>query len=136
LCSEEGRGVPDIAAQATGFRFFNYSIEYRSGGTSVATPVSVSLGHPSSSDRLIAILQIVAGIISLLNDNLLSQGKPPLGFLNPWLYGRGLAGLNDITIGSNPGCGTGGFPAVDGWDPVSPAMVIFFFIRRMADSGI
>jgi len=61
----------------------------------------------------------VAGIISLLNDNLLSQDKPPLGFLNPWLYGQGLAGLNDITIGSNPGCWTDGFSAVVGWDPVT-----------------
>ncbi|KAH9039700.1 subtilisin-like protein [Lactarius hengduanensis] len=30
---------------------------------------------------------IVAGIISLLNDYRISQGRHPLGFLNPWLYG-------------------------------------------------
>ncbi|KAF8267520.1 subtilisin-like protein [Lactarius quietus] len=74
----EGRGYPDISAQAT-----------------------------------------VGGIISLLNDYKISQGKHPLGFLNPWLYGGGLAGLNDITSGSNPGCGTNGFPAIVGWDPVT-----------------
>ncbi|KAH8992609.1 peptidase S8/S53 domain-containing protein [Lactarius akahatsu] len=67
-------------------------------GTSIATPV-------------------VAGIISLLNGWLISVGQDPLGFLNPWLYGRGLAALNDITEGSNPGCGTDGFSAVAGWDP-------------------
>ena len=63
-------------------------------------------------------VQTVAGVISLLNDHLISQGKKPLGFLNPWLYSGGIAGLNDITLGWNPGCGTVGFPAVTGWDPV------------------
>jgi len=47
-------------------------------------------------------------VISLLNDFRLAQGKSPLGFLNPLIYGAP-AGLNDITAGSNPGCGTGGF---------------------------
>ena len=27
--------------------------------------------------------------------------------------------LNDITNGTNPGCGTEGFEAVEGWDPVT-----------------
>ena len=54
----------------------------------------------------------------MLNDYLISNGKPPLGFLNPWLYDIGQGGLNDITFGSNPGCHTDGFYASDGWDPV------------------
>ncbi|KAF8265821.1 hypothetical protein EI94DRAFT_1587717, partial [Lactarius quietus] len=58
-------------------------------------------------------------IISLLNDYRISQGKRPLSLLNPWLYGGGLAGLNDITFGSNPGCKTNGFPAIVEWDPVT-----------------
>jgi tripeptidyl-peptidase-1 len=29
--------------------------------------------------------------------------------------------FNDITVGSNPGCGTDGFPASPGWDPVTGA---------------
>ncbi|KAH9025815.1 subtilisin-like protein [Lactarius hengduanensis] len=95
-----GRGVPDIAAQALKFPIIldrNVLIVH---GTSCSTPV-------------------VAGIISLLNDYMISQGRSPLGFLNPWLYGGGLSGLNDIMSGSNPGCNTGGFPAVAGWDPVT-----------------
>ncbi|KAF8259695.1 hypothetical protein EI94DRAFT_1614660, partial [Lactarius quietus] len=28
-------------------------------------------------------------------------------------------GFDDITSGSNPGCGTGGSPAMVGWDPVT-----------------
>ncbi|KAH9170163.1 subtilisin-like protein [Lactarius sanguifluus] len=62
---------------------------------------------------------IVAGIISLLNDQLISTGRGPLGLLNPWLYGRGLAALNDITESSNSGCGMDGFTAIAGWDPVT-----------------
>lgn len=50
-----------------------------------------------------------AAVVALLNDVLLSQNKKPLGFLNPWLYATGFPGLNDITIGNNPGCGTPGF---------------------------
>ncbi|KAI9462801.1 hypothetical protein BJY52DRAFT_1184925 [Lactarius psammicola] len=55
--------------------------------------------------------------MSLLNDYMTSKGKDPLGFLNPWLYGKGSAKLNDITSGSNPGCNIDGFPAIGGWDP-------------------
>lgn len=47
--------------------------------------------------------------MSLLNDARLSQGLPPLGFLNPLIYSRGLSGFNDITVGNAPGCGTPGF---------------------------
>jgi tripeptidyl-peptidase-1 len=126
LCSNTGRGIPDISAQATGFRIFTNGIEHDDEGVSGAVPVGISLGRPSSSAQLITNVQIVAGVISLLNDYLLSQGKAPLGFLNPWLYGNGREGLHDITIGSNPGCGTEGFPAVFGWDPVSPARVCSF----------
>jgi tripeptidyl-peptidase-1 len=65
--------------------------------------------------------QTAAGVISLLNDFLISQGNPPLGFLNPWIYSTASTGFNDITSGSNAGCGTSGFSAAQGWDPVSAA---------------
>ncbi|KAH9062394.1 subtilisin-like protein [Lactarius vividus] len=100
LYNPSGRGIPDIAAQASEFRLFSNGNELAGSGTSVAAPV-------------------VAGIISLLNDWLVLRGRPPLGFLNPWLYGGGLAALNDITEGSNPGCDTDGFTAIIGWDPVT-----------------
>jgi len=48
------------------------------------------------------------------------QGGSPLGFLNYWLYQNGASNpqiFNDITSGSNPGCGTNGFQAAKGWDP-------------------
>ncbi|KAI9439510.1 subtilisin-like protein [Lactarius indigo] len=95
-----GRGVPDIAAQAMAIPFFFKGAEKMAIGTSCSAP-------------------IVAGIISLLNDYRLSQGKRPLGFLNPWIYDGGLKGFNDIVSGSNPGCNTDGFTAIAGWDPVT-----------------
>ncbi|KAH9047022.1 subtilisin-like protein [Lactarius deliciosus] len=100
LYNATGRGIPDIAAQSFNFEIFLNGQEQRASGTSAAAPV-------------------VAGIISLLNDWRISTGQDPLGFLNPWLYGRGLAALNDITEGSNQGCGMDGFSAIAGWDSVT-----------------
>ncbi|KAH8995538.1 subtilisin-like protein [Lactarius hatsudake] len=102
LYNPEGRGIPDIAAQALRLPIVLGNADSLVEGTSCSTPT-------------------VAGIISLLNDYLITNGRPPLGFLNIWLYDDGIAGLNDITSGSNPGCGTDGFSAVTGWDPVRPA---------------
>jgi tripeptidyl-peptidase-1 len=45
-------------------------------------------------------------------------GKGPIGFINPTIYEYPWV-LNDITKGSNRGCGTSGFTAVEGWDPVT-----------------
>ncbi|KAH9056340.1 subtilisin-like protein [Lactarius vividus] len=95
-----GRGFPDIALQAMNYPMIFKNKHWILGGTSCSMPTT-------------------AGIISLLNDYRISNGKAPLGFLNPWLYGICLGGLNDITSGSNPGCNTDGFTAVPGWDPVT-----------------
>ncbi|KAH9163166.1 subtilisin-like protein [Lactarius sanguifluus] len=100
LYNPAGRGIPDIAAQAVLFPVYFRNARVNQDGTSCSVPV-------------------VAGIISLLNDYLITNGRPPLGFLNIRLYDDGFAGLNDITYGSNPGCGTNGFSAVPGWDPVT-----------------
>ncbi|KAH8994681.1 subtilisin-like protein [Lactarius hatsudake] len=94
------RGIPDISAQALRFPIILKGERRVASGTSGSAP-------------------IVAGIISLLNDYLISQGKVTLGFLNPWLYSTGMGGLTDITSGSNPGCNTDGFSAIEGWDPVT-----------------
>ncbi|KAF8270543.1 subtilisin-like protein [Lactarius quietus] len=100
LYNVTGRGIPDISAQALNIPIFLSGQYLLAIGTSCSTP-------------------IVAGIISLLNDYRLSLDKHPLGFLNPLLYGEGRVRLNDIIYGSNPGCGTEGFPATVGWDPVT-----------------
>ncbi|KAH9012243.1 peptidase S8/S53 domain-containing protein [Lactarius deliciosus] len=107
LYNPEGRGFPDVSSQAINFLFvLRGQFEFASG-TSGSAPT-------------------VAGIISLLNDYLISKGSTPLGFLNPWLYGTGLPGLNDITSGSNPGCNTDGFSAIAGWDPVTGLGTVYF----------
>ncbi len=95
-----GRAYPDVSVHGVDY-LYNLGGKFSSAyGTSTSTPA-------------------FASIIALLNDRLLSAGKPPLGFLNPLLYSRGVAAFTDVTAGSNPGCGTEGFPADVGWDPVS-----------------
>ncbi|KAI0308406.1 peptidase S8/S53 domain-containing protein, partial [Amylostereum chailletii] len=94
------RAYPDVSAQAQGFQVVIGGSVSSVGGTSASSPT-------------------VAGVISLLNDFRLSQGKSSLGFLNPLLYSSAFAGFNDITSGTNPGCNTNGFTAVAGWDPVT-----------------
>ncbi len=61
----------------------------------------------------------VAAIIALVNDALIDAGRPPLGFLNPWLYSVGASAFRDVKVGSNMGCNTSGFPATEGWDPAT-----------------
>ncbi|KAH8990011.1 subtilisin-like protein [Lactarius hatsudake] len=100
LYHASSRGFPDVAAQAMNFVMVLDDELKLAAGTSYSTPV-------------------VAGIIALLNDYQLSKNRPVLGFLNPWLYGAAQQAFNDITSGSNPGCGTDGFSAVPGWDPVT-----------------
>ncbi|KAJ7656335.1 family S53 protease [Mycena polygramma] len=87
----------------------------------------VVAGKHEGADGTSCSSPIFASIIGLLNDQLIASGKSPLGFLNPWLYSNADA-FNDITTGSNsgdlqksptPGCGTNGFPAKAGWDPVT-----------------
>ncbi|KAF8267620.1 subtilisin-like protein [Lactarius quietus] len=95
-----GRGTPDISAQA-----INYYVIYKT------QPLFAASTNCAASTA--------ASIISLLNDYRISTGRTPLGFLNPRLYGYGRKGLYDVISGSNPGCGTDGFPAIAGWDPVT-----------------
>ncbi|KAI5118436.1 hypothetical protein M0805_009714 [Coniferiporia weirii] len=101
LFDPTGRGFPDVSAQGTGVSIIVNGQTELVDGTSCASP-------------------IFASVIALINDRLVATGNSPLGFLNPFLYSEGgLAALNDITNGDNPGCGTTGFPAVQGWDPVT-----------------
>ncbi|KAF7792844.1 hypothetical protein EIP86_003945 [Pleurotus ostreatoroseus] len=103
LFNPNGRAIPDVAAQADLFKIFLSGEAVLIGGTSAAAPT-------------------FAGFVSLLNDARLRKGLPSLGFLNPLLYKIGEffpEGFNDITVGNNPGCGTEGFNATKGWDPVT-----------------
>lgn len=61
---------------------------------------------------------VFGSVLTLINEARLNAGKKPVGFVNPVLYAHPEV-MNDITEGSNPGCGTEGFNATIGWDPVS-----------------
>ena len=98
--NKSGRGYPDISAQGQSFATVWNGTLVRLDGTSASTPAA-------------------SAVISLVNDALIATGKPPLGFLNPWLYANGYKGFTDVTSGSAPGCNTTGFPAVKGWDAVT-----------------
>ncbi|CAL3972992.1 unnamed protein product [Diplocarpon coronariae] len=63
-----------------------------------------------------------APLHALLNGDRLAHGLPPFGFLNPWLYTKGVSSLVDITRGKGDGCAQipgSGFAATKGWDPVT-----------------
>lgn len=57
-------------------------------------------------------------MINMINEERLQAGKGPVGFLNEALYANPQV-MNDIKNGTNPGCGTVGFSAVKGWDPLT-----------------
>ena len=99
LFNTTGRGFPDVSAQGVGFSVVVAGQQLSVDGTSASAPT-------------------FASIIALLSIERVAAGYPPLGFLNQLLYSLPAGTLNDITQGSNPGCGTNGFPVIAGWDPV------------------
>ncbi|KAJ7466441.1 subtilisin-like protein [Mycena latifolia] len=101
MYNASGRGFPDVAAEWE-VLIVNAGGVTSIGGTSAASP-------------------IFASFIALVNDRLISAGKPVLGFLNPLLYSTGKGGLDDVTTGQSSGCSgeTGGWGAATGWDPIS-----------------
>lgn len=118
LYNKSGRAYPDIAMLGR-----NINIVYNDGnwlaeGASASAP-------------------ILAGLVAQINDYRASQGKASLGWLNPRLYGdaKVRAALKDVTSGSNPNCGTEGFTAEKGWDPVTGLGSINFSALRKALSG-
>ncbi|KAH8977865.1 subtilisin-like protein [Lactarius hatsudake] len=100
LFNPVGRAIPDVSAQSNFFRIFFQGRAVHIGGTSAAAPS-------------------FAAFVALLNDARIAAGKPPLGFLSPLIYALNGVGFNDITAGNAPGCGTPGFNATAGWDPVT-----------------
>ena len=97
--SMTSRGIPDVSANGVNYVIAingNFSYVY---GTSASSPTFGS-------------------IITLINSARLSVGKSSVGFINPALYANPGV-LNDIVGGGNQGCGTPGFTAVSGWDPVT-----------------
>jgi len=95
-----GRGYPDIAAQGQAY-------------------VTIYNGRATLVDGTSASAPAFAAVMALVNDAMIASGRPPMGFLNPWLYQRGFQAMNDVVSGSAKGCGGEGFLAKAGWDPVT-----------------
>ncbi|KAM3421982.1 hypothetical protein BST61_g2359 [Cercospora zeina] len=109
--NSSGRGYPDVAAFSTQYPTFVDGFMVPIGGTSASTPTW-------------------AAVISLLNDYEAFHGRPPLGFLNPWLYSLNGTGLKDIVKGGEnvgacalvQGCTLPkvlGYNTTEGWDAVT-----------------
>ncbi|KAM0432304.1 hypothetical protein ACHAPT_004844 [Fusarium lateritium] len=122
-----GRAFPDVSAQAWAHQVMNHGNQESSGGTSAAAPT-------------------FGAMVALINNERFKKGKPPMGFLNPWLYTTGKAAFTDITQGKSEGCqGTSveglpsplipnaGWKAVKGWDPVTGwGTPLFDRLQRLA----
>ncbi|KAI0287620.1 tripeptidyl peptidase A [Russula brevipes] len=107
-----GRAYPDVSAQSRRYLIWYQGFPALISGTSASAPT-------------------FAAIVALLNDASLAAGKAPLGFLNPMLYSIGAAGMNDVTVGNAPGCGTQGFnvrfPVVFCFSRVPWLTLLFYF---------
>jgi tripeptidyl-peptidase-1 len=97
--TRKSRGFRDVSANGVNYAMAVNSKFIYLYGTSAATPT-------------------FGAVISLVNSARLDVGLNPVGFINPALYANPSM-PNDITSRGNPGCGTDGFSAVDGWDPVT-----------------
>lgn len=94
-----GRAYPDVAAVGDRQVVYSNGSWWLVGGTSLSSPV-------------------FGAVLTLINEARLEAGKSTLGFIHPVLYQHPEI-FNDIVSGSNPGCGSPGFPAAKGWDPVT-----------------
>ncbi|KAI0718416.1 subtilisin-like protein [Cerioporus squamosus] len=100
-----GRAYPDVALKADNYTVYDAGYWLHVYGTSAACPVFASM-------------------ITLLNDKLISAGKPTVGFLNPWLYSEGSKVFTDVTAGFSSVQCLDDDPlrvinATEGWDPVT-----------------
>jgi subtilase family serine protease len=101
---EPRRALPDVSALADivpGWPVVLDGALQPVGGTSGATP-------------------LVAAATSLVAGSERQAGRPPLGLVNPWLYGPAARGaFFDVVTGSNDLAGVGCCTAAPGYDPAS-----------------
>jgi subtilase family serine protease len=108
------RNGPDIAANAN-FTFYTCAnqttcLANEFGGTSFAAPMW-------------------AGFVALVNQQLASQGKSTIGFLNPTIYSENVTsaystGFHDITSGTSGSfSATTGYDLVTGWGSPKAALI-------------
>lgn len=94
-----GRAYPDVGAVGDRQVVYSNGSWWLVGGTSLSAP-------------------IWGAVLTLVNEKRIAAGKSTVGFIQPVLYAHPEA-FTDITVGSNPGCNSTGFPTAKGWDPVT-----------------
>lgn len=108
------RNGPDVAANAN-FTFYTCSnqttcLANQYGGTSFAAPMW-------------------AGFLALVNQQLATNGKPPIGFINPTIYSQNVTSayatdFHDIVSGTSGSySATTGYDLVTGWGSPKPALI-------------
>lgn len=108
--NEKGRGYPDVSLIGVYYQVVINSVTYSIFGTSASAPV-------------------FAGMVSLLNWFLVSNGQSTVGWMNPTLYSFP-SKFNDISSGKNMCCALvsskttatccdSGFYSTKNWDPVT-----------------
>jgi tripeptidyl-peptidase I len=141
LFNSSNRGFPDVSSMATQYAVIVNGVANKLDGTSASTPTW-------------------AALVTLLNDARIEKGKPPMGFLNPFLYQAAAATMSlgttgatqgtsesllskaaftDITTGANDvmSCFTGnGYQADIGWDPATGLGSPLFPGLRAAALGV
>jgi tripeptidyl-peptidase-1 len=147
--NREGRGYPDVAAQAMNYQIVNHDKVESADGTRYVTSVRCFEGIADGISS--ASAPLFAAMIALLNNCRFNKGKPALGFLNPLIYNVGQNAFTEyvsthfacklaltnctlcsITKGKSTGCEgeswwglpspkipNAGWSAVPGWDPVT-----------------
>jgi tripeptidyl-peptidase-1 len=105
----KGRAYPDVASLGNAYNIIVGGQWFQVSGTSAASPV-------------------FCGMVTLINGIRETQGKQPVGFLNPILYKIDKSVYNDVVSGINnccakdsekPVCCKYGFTAAKGWDPAT-----------------
>jgi kumamolisin len=108
------RNGPDVSANAN-FTFYTCSdqkacLANQYGGTSFAAPMW-------------------AGYIALVNQQLVADGKPTIGFINPTIYAQNITSayatdFHDITSGTSGSyAATTGYDLVTGWGSPTPNLI-------------
>lgn len=92
-----GRAYPDVAALAWNHQIMLRGNQTFGGGTRyVFLPVVLYEPGDTGADTGYSVAAPTFGaMIALINNERFKKGKPPMGFLNPWLYKTGKAGFTE-----------------------------------------
>ena len=116
-----GRAFPDVGALGVHFDVVYKGHNADVAGTSAATPT-------------------FGAIVSLLNGARLAAGKPPMGYILPFLYqaaAQDATAFNAVKEGTNPHGACPGFTCVAGWNPMTGLGTPWFpTLKRLALAAV